>query len=257
MPEQNTQPDFIKRQFEFAANIRNPDINPAPLDVEEKRMAVYRELFYSNIEDQLGNAFPVIKSILSEENWHVLVRDFYHTHESHTPIFAEISQEFIHYLELERNNENDPPFLLELAHYEWVELALAILDEKPDLNKININGDLFNDIPVLSPAAWPLSYNWPVHQISPDNQPETPPETPTLLVVYRDNQDEVHFMEINTVMAHLLALIKENTEYTGKQLLCMIADEMQYPDPNTLIQAGKTILEDMQKRTILTGTLRK
>ncbi len=257
MPDKNTQPDFIKRQFEFAANIRNPDMNPAPLDVEEKRMAVYRELFYNNIEDQLGNAFPVIKSILSEDNWHALVRDFYHTHESHTPIFAEIPQEFISYLELERNNENDPAFLLELAHYEWVELALAILDEKPDLNKININGDLFNEIPVLSPTAWSLSYHWPVHQISPENQPETPPKAPALLIVYRDDQDEIHFMEINAVTARLLALIKENTELTGQQLLSQIADEMQYPDPNPLIQAGKTILEDMQKRTILTGTLRK
>ena len=257
MSNQTSQPDFIKRQLEFAAHIRNPDVNPAPADVDEKRMAAYRELFYNNIEDQLGNAFPVIKSILNEEHWHALVRDFYHTHESHTPLFSEIPQEFISYLELERNNENDPPFLLELAHYEWVELALAILDEKPDLNKININGDLFNDIPVLSPAAWPLSYNWPVHELSPDNQPIKIPAAPTLLVVYRDDQDEVHFMDINAVTAHLLALIKDNTEHTGKQLLSMIADEMQYPDPDTLIQAGKTILEDMQKRTILTGTLRK
>ncbi|MDH5435240.1 MAG: putative DNA-binding domain-containing protein [Gammaproteobacteria bacterium] len=257
MSDQNSQPDFIRRQFEFAANIRNPDVNPAPTDVDESRMAVYRELFYNNIEDQLGNAFPVIKSILNETDWNALVRDFYHTHESHTPIFAEIPQEFISYLEMERDNENDPPFLLELAHYEWVELALAMLDEKPDLNRININGDLFNDIPVLSPTAWPLSYNWPVHQLSADNQPDEIPQTPTLLVVYRDDQDEMHFMEINPVTARLLALIQENTEYSGKQLLSMIADEMQYPDPNALIEGGKGILKDMQKRTILVGTLRE
>ncbi|MDH5190984.1 MAG: putative DNA-binding domain-containing protein [Gammaproteobacteria bacterium] len=257
MSSQNSQPEFIKRQLEFAAHIRNPDVNPAPADVDEKRMAAYRELFYNNIDDQLGNAFPVIKSILSEQHWDEIVRDFYHVHESHTPLFSEIPQEFISYLEHERNNDNDPPFLLELAHYEWVELALAILDEKPDLNKININGDLFSDIPVLSPAAWPLSYHWPVHQLSAENQPETLPEHPSLLVVYRDDQDEIHFMEINTVTARLLALIKENTEFTGKQLLAQISDEMQYPDPDSLIDAGKTILKDMQKRTILVGTLRK
>ena len=257
MSEKNTQPDFIKRQYEFAAHIRNPELHPAPSDIEERRMAVYREVFYNNIEDQLGNAFPVIKSILGEEDWHALVRDFYHTHESHTPIFSEIPQEFISYLELERNNESDPPFLIELAHYEWVELALAFMDEKLDLNKININGDLFNDIPVLSPTAWPLSYDWPVHQLSADNLPEELPAAPTMLVVYRDDQDEIHFMEINIVTARLLALIKENTEYTGKQLLSMIADEIQFPNPKALIEGGKTILKDMQKRTILVGTLRK
>jgi len=250
-----TLPNFMRKQFEFAAHIRNPE-NPAPADVDERRMAVYRELFYNNIDDQLANAFPVIRSIMNDDEWHAMVRDFYHRHDCHTPLFMEIPQEFISYIELERDNANDYPFLLELAHYEWVELALAVSDEKPDMNTIDLNGDPFTGIPAISPVAWTLGYHYPVHKISKDLLPENPDDQMTHLIVYRDHKDDIHFMDINPVTARLMALIAEDQRKTGEQLLQAIATEMQFPNPPALIEGGKTILQDMKNRGIIIGTLR-
>ena len=123
-------------QYAFAAHIRDPEHAPAPADVEPRRMAVYTELFYNNIESLLAANFPVIRRLHDDDAWHERVRDFYREHRSRTPLFTEIAREFIRHLERRaESGAGDPPFLLELAHYEWSELALS-LDEPKSMRSI-------------------------------------------------------------------------------------------------------------------------
>src|SRR5690606_31251308 len=103
----------------------------------------------------------------------------------------------------------DLPFLLELAHYEWVELAVSIqADPAPD-DAVDPAGDLLAERPVVPPLAWSLAYDFPVHRIGPEFQPQTPGDTPTFLIVYRTAHDEIKFMELNPVTARLMALLEE------------------------------------------------
>ena len=94
-------------------------------------------------------------------------------------------QEFLQYLEQERGEHpEDHPFLLELAHYEWLEIALSIDTREIDLSNIDQKGDLLEGIPVLNPISMALAYTWPVHEISPSNLLDTPPmKKPTLLSI--------------------------------------------------------------------------
>jgi hypothetical protein len=55
-------PEFQKKQFAFAAHIRDPEHNPAPGGVEDRRMAIYRELFFNNLHNLIGTTFPVIRT---------------------------------------------------------------------------------------------------------------------------------------------------------------------------------------------------
>ncbi|MGD8378810.1 MAG: putative DNA-binding domain-containing protein [Gammaproteobacteria bacterium] len=252
------QPDFIRRQYEFTAHVRDPERNPAPADVEDRRMAIYRELFFNNISGLLAQTFPVLHRLLDDAHWTALVRDFFARHESHTPLFVEVPQEFLAFLRTERGqHEADPPWLPELAHYEWVELALQTSTEELDNGTADRDGDPMAGIPALSPLAWPLAYTWPVHRIGPDFLPQEPGETPTFLVVYRDRHDDVGFMEINAVTARLLELIGDNDSSTGHELLNRIATEMQHPNPAIVIQGGERILADLVRRDILLGTRRE
>jgi hypothetical protein len=43
------KPAFIERQYAFAAHLRDPDNNPAPAGIEDRRLENYRGLFYRNI----------------------------------------------------------------------------------------------------------------------------------------------------------------------------------------------------------------
>ncbi len=250
-------PRFQQAQYQFAAHLRNPDANPAPADIEDRRMQIYRELFYNNVEDFLANAFPVLRKISADDIWHARVRDFYARHQSHDPIFHRVAAEFISFLENERGEHaDDPPFLRELCHYEWVELALSVseLELTPEL--ADPNGDLLAGRPLVSPLAWTLSYEWPVHRIGPDAIPDAPGAQPTYLIVNRNRQDEVKFMEVNAVSARLMQLLEEDTESSGARLMEQIARELNHPEPQAVVEAGAGILRDLRERDILLGTRR-
>jgi uncharacterized protein len=247
-----------RAQFEFAAHIRDPEHAPAPAGIEDRRMAIYRELFFNNVRDLLGRSFPVLKKLLGEEAWSAMVRDWLVRHRAQTPLFLELPQEFLHYLLEERApGKEEPPFLAELAHYEWVELALSIDEREPDLPGVDVDGDLLEGRPVLSPLAWSLVYAWPVHRISPGFRPTSTPAEPTRLVVYRDRRDRVGFLEINLVTARLLELLGEESppRPTGRDCLLQIAAELSHPEPDTVVAGGAAILAELRARDVLLGTL--
>ena len=249
------QPAFKKHQYDFTAHIRNPDANPRPDGIEDRRMGIYRELLYNNGEGFIASGFPVLRKIYSDENWHKMVRDFFANHQCQTPYFLEISQEFIDYLQNEREPQpEDPAGLVELAHYEWVELALHVSDETISMENIDPNGDLLAQRPVFSPVAWPLAYQFPVHTMGPDNLPETAPDQPTYMVVYRNRNDEVNFLEVNPVTARLIGLLQENEDYTGMDAIQHITREMNHPDPETMMQGGLAALQELQQYDIILGT---
>jgi len=248
-------PEFIRRQYAFAAHIRDPEANPAPADVEDRRMGIYRELFFNNVNEFLAGTFPVLNRIYGPAAWAVLVREYFSTHRAHSPLFLQMPREFLNYLEAERGERaDDPPYLWELAHYEWVELALSVDSRELGDTPADAGGDLLAGHPVLSPLAWPLAYRFPVHRIGVDFQPAEPPDQPTYLVVYRDRDDDVGFLELNPVTARLIELLNADVPPTGAEALARIAAELNHPDPGVVVEGGLQILNDLKTRDIVLGT---
>jgi len=243
--------DFKAKQLEFASYIRDPENNPMPADVKQQRMAMYRELFFNNIESFLSANFPVLRKILSDTQWFELAQDFFAKHPCKSPYFSEIPEEFLEYLQNERNNPGDLPFMFELAHYEWVEMALSISKEEVAANNQNLDNLLKKRIQ-LSSLAWPLAYQYPVQKISPTFLPDTAPQQPTFLIVYRNLDDEVNFIEITPITYRLLQLIQENEEILTSDCLKQVADELNHPNPEMIIAGGLQILEELAEKTIIT-----
>ena len=253
-PSRPDLPEFMRRQYEFAANIRDPGHAPAPADVEDRRMSIYRELFYNNIESFIANSYPVLRQLMDDEQWHAMVRDFMILHRAHTPYFPELPREFLTYLEESREaTESDPPFILELAHYEWIELALSLNEAGIDDIEADPAGDLLDGHPVVSPLAWPLAYQYPVHRISAGYQPDSPPEQPTYLLIYRDRSDEIGFIELNPVSYRLLQLIEEDDAITGRQAMLQVAEELKHPNPDAVINGGQQLLAQLRERDVIQG----
>lgn len=247
------QPAFIKKQYEFANYIRNPQRFPKPEEIEVRRMNIYHELFFNNVEDFMASTFPVIKAVLGERHWNELIRDYFEKHKAKTPFFNEMPHEFLCYLQTEREpHDADPAFLGELAHYEWAELAVSICDAV--IPACNPDGDLLESFPLLTPSAWVVHYLYPVHLISESFQPEKPGETVTSIILYRSQDDEVSFLEINPVTARMLQLIEEKSMNSGREILRHIADEINHAAPDVVINSGLEILTDLRQRGIITGT---
>lgn len=249
--------DFQQKQRAFAAHIRDPDHSPAPAGIEERRMAIYRELFFNNLDSLLRRSFPVLREIAGEDGWRRLVRDFLVEHRAHTPYFLEVPRELVDFLAAApREGAGEPPFTAELAHYEWAELALSVSTARDDRTGIDANGDLLDGVPVKSVLAWPLSYRYPVHRISKSFQPAEPGAQPTCIVIYRKADDELAFMELNGLTAALLERIAGNDELSGHELLHQLADEIGYTDAPALLEHGRQAMEGLRAAGILLGVRR-
>lgn len=248
--------DFRQLQQAFAAHLRDPDAHPAPAGIEDRRMAVYRELFFNNLRDLLAGTFPVCREILGDAGWSALVRRFYSGHRAHTPYFTELPGEFVEWLSTVPDaTEAMPAFLPELAHYEWVELALSIADAPAPDDRLDPRGDLLSGRPVLSPLAWPLAYRWPVHRLSVHYQPQQQPPAPTFIVVHRRDDGRVGFLQVDAPTARLLELLDTDGVESGRALLERIAAEMSPHDQDALVTRGAGMLARLHQRGILIGTI--
>lgn len=242
-------------QYRFTAHIRDPEHEPAPAGVEDRRMAIYRDLVYSNMESFISSNFPVIRSLYNDADWSVFAHDFFREHRCHTPLFPEFAREFLRYLETrQQQGRGDPPFLLELAHYEWAELALSL--EQTEIADVPHDpaGDPLIAVPVVSPLAWVLGYRFPVQHISSSFRPAAVPPEPTWILLVRGRNDEVRFHEINALSAMLIERLQENTELTGLQCLDALLAAHAAGDGGALREAGKAVLAELKEREAILGT---
>ena len=253
----NSQQNFKDVQYQFTAHLRDPEKNPAPAGIEDRRMEIYRGLLYKNVQNFLSSGFPVTKQLYSDQDWQKMVRHFFSAHHSRSPYFKDISKEFVEYLNQERETQpEDPPFLRELAHYEWLEILLSFIDADIDWNEIDKEGNLLKGTPVLSPFMQLNRYEFPVHKIKPDFRPEAPGAQPTFILVYRDLNDKVGFMEMNPMTARLVELISENNSQTSEEILTELAKEIPTLAEDVIIHGGHTTLTQLHQKDIVLGTKR-
>lgn len=201
---------FQTLQQHFAQHLRDPEkrYDPQAVDgeaIEPRRLAIYESLFFNNFDSLLSNMFPVMQRLVGPDHWARLVRRFMQHHGARTPYFHQLGQEWLRFLHTEPEvgeEKSGFPFLPALAHYEWVELAVSIepFDPSP-FSRVRIDQD---PVLQLSPLVWPLRYDWPVHQIAADADPQTIQPAETWLLVSRDADDQVHFAEITAPVFALM-----------------------------------------------------
>lgn len=257
-PFDPTAPEALVRlQTRFAAHIRDPERHLPPPDIENRRMAIYNELFFNSISSMLAGTFPVIHELLSESQWRTLVRAFYRSGANKTPYFPEIPRDFVRWLNSD-NPLSDKPFLPELAHYEWLELAVQI-DKTPPPASQPLPADraaLLDGSPQPSPWVRLGSYRFPVHRIQRTYQPCKPNGKHHFFLIYRqheDSQESVRFLNINAVAAMLFALIKDNPQVALSRLLAKLGQQIGHQQPTVLQDAAIGLIQDWYQRGILAG----
>jgi hypothetical protein len=249
-------PESLRRQqLALAHWIRDPDTQTPPPGIEARRLKVYRELVRNNLDSLLSSQFPVIRRLRGDGFWGALLDDFLREHRAQTPLFPEIGQEFIAYLAARAEaGRGDPPFLPELAHYEWAELGLALAEDTLDRERIDPEGDLLLGEPVLSPLAWPLAYVWPVDRIRADHQPDTPPPMPSLFLLQRRADHSLSFSRLDPLGFALLQQLRESPA-PGRQIIERLASASGSP-LDTLLPPARALLQQLREREVLLGTRR-
>lgn len=245
-----TGESLLAFQQAFTGYVRDPEHRTPPSSIPLERMQLYAQLVFGNVERVMGNMFPVLKSRLPECQWHALAREFFRDHDLHDPLFQSMPREFLNFLEQRAPAAEDPPYLLELAHWEWVDYALSIDLTEIELDGVERDSALLTGRPRLNPLVWMLSYAFPVHRYR-DEAPAG--EMPTYLVAYRDLEDRVGYLELNAVTARLLEMIDEGTHATGAEILHALAAQMGQACDDDFRRAGADMLEELRRRDIVLG----
>ncbi|WP_303906287.1 HvfC family RiPP maturation protein [Thiohalomonas denitrificans] len=237
------------RQRCFAAAIRDPE-RATPADVSPRRMAIYRELFFNNILGVLEDAFPAVRARLSKDDWEAAAGRFFAGHSSTTPYFHRLPGEFAAWLE--RPPGLDPPYLAELARYEWSQLHLALSPAPAPPEALIPNGDLLTGAPVLASLFRLAAYRYPVHRMCEGESLQD--EEPARLLLWRDDVEQVRTLALSPTSARLLELIASSPQLGGRRLLLRLAGEINHPEPERLVEQGRTLLEQLREKGALVGT---
>ena len=221
--------DFQATQFEFAKNIRDPEGQSPPADIELRRLGIYQRLFYNNVESFCSKTCKSFRKFIPDDRWHELVRGFLRDHECSSPYFKEIPLEFMTYLSTVKDILlPDYPFALELCHYDWIQLELDLAPD-PTPPKTFILQNLVQSL-VLSPNARLLSYRWPVHNLNTEEirtKRSSSDSGPYWFIFVRNLNNRVERISSNAHTIRAAELLKEPC--TGLQLLDILASEWNTP----------------------------
>lgn len=248
--------DFRALQRGFTAHLRDRRTHPRPADVPAARMQVYRELLLANFDTALGNCYPVLRSLLDSHGWNRLVQAFFADHRCRSPIYRDLPGEFREWL---RGPQHDAlrvrlPFLDELAHYEWIEMALDTDPRAIPTAGIDRDGDLLAGIPVLNPLAWRLHYRFPVPRIGPAFRPGVAPAEPVQIIIHRRRDHGIGFLEVNPLVAALVERLETSTDRSGRELLAGLAGDYPQLTLDAFLAAGAAALTELAGRDIVLGT---
>lgn len=244
--------NLLRQQQALTRYLRDPEHEAPPVDMNAARVNVYRDLVFNNVSQLLGSTFPVLIRIIGQERWRTLIRGFLRDYRAQTPKFGEIAEEFVGYLASEPAvlSQGDwPAFLVELAHYEWVEMVLQQSDAEP--LPASDPAQLLERPLQVSALAWPLAYTWPVQILSPDHQPSTPPAQPTLLLVRRAVDFSVKFSELSPLAWRLLQRIEEFPLLSGREQLQGLALEAGLPETVSFMDSGLALLQQLYEDGVI------
>ena len=246
----NTLLSFQQYQLAFTARIRDTLSQPVPAGVAPERMAVYDEIVFNNLLEAVSACFPVARKTIGKVAWLKLVKAFLKDHSTNTPLFRKIPEEFLAFLEqrqLQHSKPMLPPYLYALCHYEWIELYISSLPTF-DITANKRHDDLVQQPIAFNPTMQLLSYDYPVHRISPSNKPKQP--EPTYLLVHRNVDDKIEFIELNAITYKFIKLLT-TSNITAENALKILNNELQHIDPSIMLTFGLELIEDFKKKSII------
>jgi len=206
---------------------------------QKDRFLLYRELARNNLVAPLENTFPVLQALLGNETWAQATAAFLAARTLQSPYYRDIAPAFVAWLAETGWGQDRWPAILELAHYEYLELMITRWPDSPRVD--DLAPEPFPECRlVLDPSARVVSYEFAVHRAS-ESAPEPAQET-THLLLFRDCPGEFGVLELTELTAALL--VRAQSDALGRiQSDLGLADDAPLHD----------LLKDLVERGALLG----
>ncbi len=205
---------------------------------QKDRFLLYRDLARNNLMAPLENTFPVLQALLAE-TWEEATAAFLGARTLHSPYYRDIAPAFVAWLAETSWGQDRWPAILELAHYEYLELMVTRWPDDAVIEDLQLEPSP-EGLVILDPAARVVSYGFAVHRAT-ESEPD-PMREATRLLLYRDRAGGFGVFELTGATAALLA--RAQSEPLGRVQSALGLGE------ETLLHA---LLKDLMERGALLG----
>ena len=167
----------------------------------DKRLTVYQNLFFKNVQGFINNTFVVTQKFYNKKSWNEFIKNFILKYNSGSPYFKDISNEFYSFL---KEEYQIPEYISELMDYELAELELFVKDSCINDKSTFDKSEKYK----LSELAKLKIYSFPVHNLNGKIIPE---KKETYIIVYRNDNNQVKFIEINEITFSIIEELKNQS----------------------------------------------
>lgn len=175
----------------------------AELEAELERWLTYRNLVRSTLRNALSLAIPRTMARLGAR-FDASFERFLAERGPRTHYLRDVTREFLDFVEpLWRDDAAVPPWSLDLARHEALEIVVASLADVPATHAPG-ELDVERGLRFIE-AARVVRYEYAVHRLpAAEDDRSAPAQEPTALFAYRDRDHDVRYLELTPLAADLL-----------------------------------------------------
>ena len=239
-------------QSALASYCRTGAYQPIP-GVRDAHVRHYRRLVYNVVDDMLQSAYPLTRSLLTEEEWEGLVQGFFSSHACQSPQVWYMPKELYEYVVQPAHPlMSSYPFLAELLWLEWLEIALFMMEDRAVL--CSSNGDPAKELLVLNPEHELVHFQYPVHLKEAKHIKETDKGDYFLVMFREPGTGDVQFMQLSPALARMIELL-EDRPMNIAALTGEICGELQLPVTEDMLNMARLFINQALENKLITGFL--
>lgn len=173
------------------------------LEAYKSQLLIYRGLARTALEDPLPDCFPITHALLEEADlWGDCLDAFLSSRSIQSPYYRDVNPAFVEWLATSGWGQERWPFLLQLAHFEYIEVEILRWPDDPPPKGLK-------DIPaadsrvVFAGATRNLAYSYQVHKATKEDM--EPEAGEAFLLGYRDWEGDFFYSELSAHASAFLA----------------------------------------------------
>jgi hypothetical protein len=254
------KPNLSQYQQDFSLFIRkNANKKYHKEHLPQKNLDIYAGLIFNNINSALQSCFPICYSISEFDYWDDLVHAFIEEYTCASPMFRDIPEQFLEWLNKKNHSKKVkqvlPIYFTSFAHYEWVEMAIAIAPDNnynQEIKQVINKHDWLNTNLVLSDAWTIVDYYYDVHLITKEYQPKVKKKQANYYLIFRNADGGVKFTLLNSLSVNLISMLSQQN-LTAEQAIQLLVEQQPSLDKQDLLNTTADLLDNLYEQGFIFG----
>jgi len=235
----------------------------------QNRLKLYEELLFAGIESTLSSLYPFCRRFFNSRDWHQLVEQYRRQYPSASYQLYKSAEAFPQFLSEQEALMTEIPFLIDLSHYEWLEVVLLNAKDMAlpnnldtacpsQLTTLSAMRPYWNPISHLYHCRYPIPSILDLMRRQEDLSPPYPFKKQSIdILLYRDMDTlSVRFFQLNELTSQLWQLCQTGKSYLEVfQLLQKNIAALHSIDFRVILEEGFKLLKQCHQEGILLGSL--